>query len=176
MISETKKPISTKFGNAVINAMGYYVITNHEKGHYLELLHRLIFEDFYNMKIPKGYVIHHKDGNKLNNCILNLQLLRRDEHMRMHNSGENNCLYGKKMPLEYKIATSKYRNSSGYFRVTKDKCPACKQGFVWKYQFYDKPNNKRINIVSVNLENLKQKVIAQGHEWIKLEEEEIYAN
>lgn len=33
------------------------------------LEHRIIFENFYNIKIPNGYVIHHINGNKLCNEI-----------------------------------------------------------------------------------------------------------
>lgn len=39
----------------------------------------------YHGPIPKGYVIHHKDGNHHNNCLYNLELLTRAEHIRKHN-------------------------------------------------------------------------------------------
>lgn len=47
------------------------------------LMHRYVWE-FYNCKIPKGYHIHHIDGNKANNDISNLQLLKGTEHWSLH--------------------------------------------------------------------------------------------
>lgn len=46
-------------------------------------VHRLEWRK-HNGEIPKGYVIHHKDGNKLNWDIHNLELLSRSEHIREH--------------------------------------------------------------------------------------------
>ncbi len=47
------------------------------------LMHRYVWE-FYNCKIPKGYHVHHRDGNKANNDISNLQLLSGVEHWTLH--------------------------------------------------------------------------------------------
>lgn len=38
----------------------------------------------YHGPIPEGYVIHHKDGNHYNNCLCNLELMTRAEHIRIH--------------------------------------------------------------------------------------------
>ena len=62
--------------------------TKQEDGHYRgyrgEYLHRAVWE-FYNGEIPKGYVVHHKDENKANNNISNLQLMTKIEHKKLHN-------------------------------------------------------------------------------------------
>lgn len=34
--------------------------------------------------IPKGYDVHHKDGNKLNNLLSNLECISKSDHMRLH--------------------------------------------------------------------------------------------
>lgn len=47
------------------------------------LLHRVVWED-NNGKIPDGYQVHHKDHNRDNNSIENLELMSQAEHMRMH--------------------------------------------------------------------------------------------
>ena len=47
------------------------------------LMHRYVWEH-YNCPIPKGYHIHHKDGNKANNDISNLELLKGTEHYTLH--------------------------------------------------------------------------------------------
>lgn len=48
-----------------------------------ERLHRATWE-YHNGKIPKGYHVHHKDGNKLNNDISNLEILPGAEHISLH--------------------------------------------------------------------------------------------
>lgn len=52
-------------------------------GSYGKLLHRDVWTH-YNGEIPKGYVIHHIDGNPSNNDISNLQLMTQSEHMKLH--------------------------------------------------------------------------------------------
>lgn len=80
--------LNTKWGKAKIDSLGYYRITSWKEGNNMGLLHRLIWEDFYGCKVPKGYVVHHKNGDKLCNCILNLQLMRNSEHSKLHNKGK----------------------------------------------------------------------------------------
>ena len=46
-------------------------------------IHRLEWEK-YNGAIQKGCVIHHKDGDKMNWDISNLELLTRAEHVKEH--------------------------------------------------------------------------------------------
>lgn len=48
--------------------------------------HRYIWEVNYG-DIPAGYVIHHKDGNKNNNSIDNLECIPLSEHSRIHMLG-----------------------------------------------------------------------------------------
>lgn len=47
------------------------------------LMHRYVWE-FYNTTIPKGYEVHHVDGNRANNDISNLQLRSVYEHRKLH--------------------------------------------------------------------------------------------
>lgn len=67
---------------------------------------------------------------------------------------------------ESKEKISATMNSTGYYRVTKVKSKTTKQGFLYAYQYYD--NNKRKQIRAVNLDKLKEKVIAKGLTWKKL--------
>ena len=86
------EPIQTKWGIAKVANTGYYSISENSKGHYRKLLHRLIFEDFYNVDLdkefPNGVIIHHNDGNKLNNKIWNLIPMSREEHNSVHFKGK----------------------------------------------------------------------------------------
>jgi len=56
-------------------------------------LHRYIMEEFLGRKLSSNEVVHHKDGNKLNNDIDNLEVLTRSEHLKKHYKeigGKNN--------------------------------------------------------------------------------------
>lgn len=46
-------------------------------------IHRLVWEKYYGT-IPEGCIIHHKDENKLNWDIDNLELLTRANHLNKH--------------------------------------------------------------------------------------------
>lgn len=46
-------------------------------------LHVYVWEK-YNGKIPDGYHVHHKDHDRSNNEIDNLELIEKHEHLRMH--------------------------------------------------------------------------------------------
>lgn len=51
----------------------------------------------YNGQIPDGYIIHHKDENKLNWHIDNLEILKRSDHILKHQKtlrGDNFVKYG----------------------------------------------------------------------------------
>lgn len=47
-------------------------------------LHRYVMECFLGRKLNSNEIVHHKDGNKLNNDINNLELLTRAEHIKKH--------------------------------------------------------------------------------------------
>lgn len=48
-------------------------------------MHVYVWE-YYNGKVPKGYEVHHKDFDKSNNDISNLELLTKSEHSKLHGS------------------------------------------------------------------------------------------
>jgi hypothetical protein len=72
----SKRPIylSGKYAAIAIGREKYHV-------------HRLLYE-FLNGNIPKGYHIHHIDGNKLNNKISNFELVLGSKHTSSHNKGK----------------------------------------------------------------------------------------
>jgi hypothetical protein len=63
----------------------FYYRTNQQPYKY-QLLHRLVWEDAHG-PIPDGYVVHHRDGDSLNNAVDNLELLPRGEHIGHHKKG-----------------------------------------------------------------------------------------
>lgn len=64
---------------------GYYI--NRVKERTL-LAHRWVWEN-YNGPIPDNMDIHHKDANKDNNSIENLQMMNRSDHRKEHWNDEN---------------------------------------------------------------------------------------
>lgn len=166
-----KDKINTIYGKAKLQKDGYYYITSGKEGNYGKLLHRLIARDYFGDWIdepdPNGdtWIIHHVNSDKTYNCVLNLEPMSRADHQRLHNIGEYNPNYNG-LSDETKIKISEARNTSGYFRVDKHKCKRCKQGFLWRYKYFE--DGKQKCIYSVSLEKLKAKVKAKGLKWMKL--------
>ena len=79
-----------------INKNGWYLtvnLFNSENKRKTERIHRLVYETFVG-KIPKGYQIHHKDGNKQNNMLENLVMLTPKEHTLETIKQNPHCLDG----------------------------------------------------------------------------------
>ena len=74
-----------------------------KKGYVYE--HRLIMENHIGRFLTDSEVVHHKDSNRSNNTIDNLELLTISEHHRLH---------GVKMAIE-----------KGYKTYTHSQCPIC---------------------------------------------------
>ena len=88
-MSET---LHTKYGTANITSDGYYRITTSKEGNLAKLLHRLIAADYFGDWInnpDEYYHIHHIDGDKTNNCVLNLEPLPPSDHHRIHALGNS---------------------------------------------------------------------------------------
>lgn len=58
-----------------------------------------------NGPVPRGYLVHHRDRDTLNDSIANLELLSRSAHALEHNCELHEARYGSKsLPLEEKYA------------------------------------------------------------------------
>lgn len=68
-------------------AQEYKGVLYYKCGHYFQRkgvrLHRLVWEDAHG-PVPAGHAVHHVDGNKANNALSNLALMKTDEHMKKH--------------------------------------------------------------------------------------------
>lgn len=160
--------MKTKYGNASFNKQGHLRITSRVEGNKGKLLHRLIWEDFYGKKIPEHYVIHHLNGDKSDNRIQNLQCCEERKHGSMHMKKILPFIREESFSKQHKINLSKSTNTSGYFRVSKFVCKECKQGFRWRYMYYE--DGKHKHITSVSLEKLEKKVKSKGLDWVKFED------
>jgi len=56
---------------------------------------------------------------------------------------------------------SKKKNNTGFYRVLKEKCPKCKQGFIYRYEV----RRQNIRIRASDIHKLKEKVLKKGYEW-----------
>ena len=82
-----------------LNKCGYLMRQIDNKGSYV---HRLVMEEYLGRKLEDGEVVHHIDGNKINNDIENLELLLKQEHHKLHSPKE-------KMKEMSKLAHAKRR-------------------------------------------------------------------
>ena len=107
---------------------GGYLRYKNGKGY----IHKMIYEYFSGVQIPKGYVVHHKNGNKLDNTFSNLECMSAKEHKILHmgktirkycftsenTRGELNPFYGKHHTDASKAKISfskKYRTNTDVF-------------------------------------------------------------
>ena len=160
--------MKTKYGNANIKSNGYYWITSTKEGNYGKYLHRLIWEDFYDCKVPEGYNIHHKNHNKLDNCILNLQLINASEHIKLHMTGENNHNYGKHHSEETKMKMSESHKGKTLSDETKQKISENHIGMLGKTHSEDSMMKiSKANNTSSYFRITKQKgkQYKQGYTW-----------
>lgn len=90
---------------------GYLKTSKYVNGKIIDVkIHRVIWMVANQCEIPKGYHIHHIDGNKFNNSIYNLILIQHSEHSKLHSNdlkGENNPFSGKHHTKEFKDNRSK---------------------------------------------------------------------
>lgn len=62
---------------------GYYLAGSARNGGRRKRLHVYVWE-YHNGAVPEGYHVHHIDHEKSNNEIENLQLLSKDDHLKLH--------------------------------------------------------------------------------------------
>jgi ssDNA-binding Zn-finger/Zn-ribbon topoisomerase 1 len=81
-------------------------------------LHRVVWAETHEQAIPKGYDVHHIDGNRANNEPENLALLTRAQHMSHHHKGNQ-----RGFPPEARAAAAQWHGSVA--------------GKAWHDQHYD---------------------------------------
>lgn len=140
-----------KFNGETFYLCGYYF---QRKG---KRLHRAVWE-YHNGRIPKGYHIHHKDGDRTNNDIENLALILPKEHLSGHMSTPERVKQSKKTIEIARAAACKWHGTEeGYAfhsKLAKENwqkrekhtyiCSECGKEFTTKH-IYGKEQNRFCN-------------------------------
>jgi len=92
MISSFGRVKSLKFGKEIIleqseNSGGYFCVYLYKNGERKnKQIHTLMYETFNDIKIPKGYMVHHIDFTT-NNILENFQMMTKGDHTILHHTG-----------------------------------------------------------------------------------------
>lgn len=91
MTVKIPKKIATDVGIATYNnvARRYYA---NIRGRRVSLAKKVYLRCHGKGSIPKGYEIHHVDGDKFNNHISNLIVVSHEDHLKLHN-GQRKRVY-----------------------------------------------------------------------------------
>jgi len=85
---------SLKFGKERIlkqhpNNKGYFRVGLCKNGVKIDKsIHTLMFESFNDYKLKDNECIHHIDKNSINNNLINFQLMTKENHSKLHNTGK----------------------------------------------------------------------------------------
>lgn len=141
----TKKYLKTHLNNR-----GYVVcqLRDMNSKNHIVLVHRLVAKTFIPNKYDDRLEVNHKDGNKLNNCVTNLEWCTRKENI--HHGIKNGLisqLMTKRQILQYDLkgnfikrweSTLEIEKTLGYNHSNIVNCckHRCKQayGYVWRYE------------------------------------------
>jgi hypothetical protein len=70
-----------EFGTITIMKSGHLRQTTKYGG---KLIHRLIMEKYIGRELNRNEIVHHIDGNPINNSLDNLKIMTQSEHMSLH--------------------------------------------------------------------------------------------
>ena len=103
------------------------------------LLHRVVMENHINRLLLPNEVVHHKDKNRYNNDISNLELLTKEEHNHLHSEERKKSW----IPLVCPECGRIFFKRPNLFNWSKSKQHFCGRRCNGKYQQKHKWNNKK---------------------------------
>ena len=112
----------------------YAVVKDHPnatKNGYV-LHHRIVMENHLGRILNSNEVVHHKDGNKKNNKISNLEVMDRIEHLKHHGAEQLRQLAEFKCPWCRKV----FARRKGQSLDKPSKCTFCSRSCNGKFQKY----------------------------------------
>lgn len=111
---------------------------NRTKNNYV-LLHRVIMENHINRLLLPNEVVHHRDKNRYNNDISNLELLTKEEHNHLHSEEKKKPWIQLVCPECGKV----FFKRPNLFNWSKSKLHFCSRQCNGKYQQKHNWNNKK---------------------------------
>ena len=113
----------------------YAIVPDHpnRNKHNYVLMHRVVMENHLDRLLLPNEIVHHKDGNKANNDISNLEVMTNEEHSHMHNPkrGETTTT------LICDECGKSFQRLLKYVKISKNKhffcCRECLYSFERKY-------------------------------------------
>lgn len=91
--------MSLSNGEWIHTPSGYVMVYRDGKCHYK---HRLVMEEHLGRKLKGSELVHHKDDDKTNNAIGNLEIVTRGQHNRVHGKFQGNNNPSKNMTEKHK--------------------------------------------------------------------------
>jgi len=88
-LSEIKPSGYEKYPFKIIDSSGYIELRKNleiDLDYFPIKEHRYVMEKFLGRKLSKNEIIHHKDQNKTNNKVENLQIMNPSEHAKTHSN------------------------------------------------------------------------------------------
>lgn len=110
----------TEFGFGYITEKGYHRVWDINQKRY-RFMHNIVWEQHYG-EIPDGMYVHHKDHNKLNNDISNLELVDALQHKRLHSG----CIVRDGVMLKPCRKCGEYKPLDQYYKRKSGISPWCK--------------------------------------------------
>lgn len=115
----------------------YALVPEHPKAtknHYV-LLHRVIMENYIGRILTDNEIVHHKDHNKKNNDIDNLELMNKNTHSQLHSKKRGRKIVKLKCPW-CKKEFIKYLSTTHLNKPSKYNCTCCSptcRGKLYRY-------------------------------------------
>jgi hypothetical protein len=125
------------------------------------LYHRIVMENHLGRLLSSNEVVHHKDGNKKNNVIDNLEVLSMSEHSKLHKSRIGRRIVRLKCPQCGKEFT-RYENQTHLVKPSFLNCTFCSRSCSGKFSQEVRNHGITHTMEDAISENVIERFIAYG--------------
>lgn len=153
-----------EFGKVVIGLDSYQFIRDFRLSWLVVEAHESGFIEWMR-KHPNEYVVHHKDGNKLNNIFTNLQVMSRNSHLSLHRTDPKFAGTEKARKEKFSKAISAYYADPANAKDIEDRGKAISDTKIAKRNWIDLERLKKLFTVK---EYAKANNIRFGTAWLRL--------